>query len=73
MVREKPFSFMWYPYTVQVHPGVDSQAKQILVAASYWQLPLLRINSEMMYMFSPITYRDMILTVWLLYCLFCAV
>ena len=37
---------MWYPYTVQVHPGVDSQAMQIHVAASYSQLPLLRINSE---------------------------
>ena len=45
MVSEKPFSLM-YPYTVQVHPAVDNQVKQIHAAASYWQLPVLRINSE---------------------------
>ena len=46
MVRENPFSLLWYPFTVRVHSGVDSQAKQIHAATSYWQLPLLRINSE---------------------------
>jgi len=35
MVSEKPFSLMWYPYTVQVHPAVDNQVKQIHAAASY--------------------------------------